>query len=344
MTDQPDHMTAWIRFDEWIKKAIELRGSDILIVPRYKPQVRVNGELQALDDLTITPEQTGWIRSSLFQQGYYAPPAGTLQVSRNIGENKLADITCATAGGVASITIKLHASSMPALDDANYPAAAAMKKLLEQPNGLVIVAGPHGSGKTTTLYAMVNWINETRHVHICSVEKPRHYLFPAAKAVVQQREVGLDGNSQTELIQAAMQQDCDVIMVGDVENFDTLAACMHTAETGHLVIVQVHANSVQEAVQRLVEAAPAGLESLSKRQLHATLRGVVVQRLARKKDGRTRIALCEVIGEGARKFIDGGTPDAGFYSARAQDEIKRLEGAGEISKEEAERLSREVGA
>lgn len=338
-----DHMTAWMRFDDWINKALELRGSDILIVPRYRPQVRVNGELRDIDSFEITPDQTNWIRNSLFPHGYYqAPGGGSLEVARHIGEDKLAHISCASAGGAYSICVRIHGSQIASLDA--YDAAAALRKVVDHPNGIVVVAGPHGSGKTTTLYAMVNHINLTRPVHICTAEKPRHYVFPRARALVQQREVGLDGNSHAELIQAAMQQDCDVVMVGDVEDFDTLAACLHTAETGHLVVFQFHANSAEEAVQRLLEAAPPGMEAFSRRRLHATLRGVVMQRLIAKKDGRTRVAVCEVIGEGARKLIDGAKPDAGFYLTRAHDEIGKLVTKGEVTNEEAERLRREFGA
>lgn len=338
-----DHMTPWVRLDDWIRKALSLRGTDILIVPRYKPQVRVQGELCDLDDFEITPEQTNWIRNSLFQHGYYqAPGGGSLEVARHIGDDKLAHISCASAGGAYSICVRIHGSQIVSLDV--YDAAAALRKVVEVPNGIVVVAGPHGSGKTTTLYAMVNHINLTRALHICTAEKPRHYVFPRAKALVQQREVGLDGHSHAELIQAAMQQDCNVVMVGDVEDFDTLAACLHTAETGHLVIFQFHSNSAEEAVQRLLEAAPPGMEAFNRRRLHATLRGVVMQRLITKKDGRTRVAVCEVIGEGARKFIDGGKPDAGFYLTRAHDEIAKLLDKGEVTPEEADRLRREFGA
>ncbi|MBX3460105.1 MAG: Flp pilus assembly complex ATPase component TadA [Planctomycetes bacterium] len=337
------HMTAWERFDDWINKALEMSATDIHIVPGYHPKVRVRGELRDLDDLLITPAQTSWIRTSLFQQGYYAPPSsGALQRSLPVGERKLADVTCASAGGEFSVAIRLHAGEVPGLDEAGYP--PTIKKLLEAPNGLVLIAGPHGSGKTTTLYAATNWINQQRAVHICTAEKPRHYLFPRGKAIVQQREVGLDGASHTELVHTAMQQDCDVVMVGEIESFDTLAAVLHTAETGHLVLVQVHADSVEDAVQRLLEAAPPGMEEMNRRRLHATLRGVVMQRLITKKDGRTRVAVCEVIGEGARKFIDAGKPDAGFYLTRAHDEIAKLLDKGEVTPEAADRLRREFGA
>jgi Tfp pilus assembly pilus retraction ATPase PilT len=162
--------------------------------------------------------------------------------------------------------------------------------------------------------------------------------------MIQQREVGLDGPTPAALIEAAMHQDLDVLMIGDIEDFETLALVLRAAETGHLVLVQVHARDAAEAVQRFIEAAPESMQGQVRRQLSECLRGVVVQRLARKVDGKTRVAVCDVLGEGARKFVDGGKPDPGFFLARVQDEIRKLESAGEIDKAEAERLQREVGS
>jgi Tfp pilus assembly ATPase PilU len=146
------------------------------------------------------------------------------------------------------------------------------------------------------------------------------------------------------LIAAAMQQDLDVLMVGEIEDFDTLAGCLHAAETGHLVLVQVHAADARDAVMRVIDAAPESMQVSVRRRLSECLRGVVFQRLARKADGKGRVAVCSVLGEGARKFVDGGTPDKGFYLVRAEDELRKLEDKLVIKTEEADKLRREFGA
>ncbi|MCA8913716.1 MAG: Flp pilus assembly complex ATPase component TadA, partial [Planctomycetes bacterium] len=208
---------------------------------------------------------------------------------------------------------------------------------------IVLVGGPHGSGKTTTLYSMADWINENRPVHLCTIEKPRHYVFQKRQAIVQQREVGLDGPSAAALVEVSMQQDPDVLMVGDIEDFETLAGVLHAAETGHLVLVQVHAKDAVDAVQRIVEAAPESMHAQIRRQLSECLRGITIQRLVKCADGRTRKAVYEVMNESARKLATGATPDAGFYLARAADQVKALEEAGKVAKEEADRMRREFG-
>lgn len=339
-----DHTEAWMKWDGWLKKCIELRASDLHLVPGYKPMARVNGELQPIDDLVLDRSQTRWVAICLFDNGadYQLQGQGYMHQSRTLNDTVIADIVAASSGGNKSITVRFHGGSIPTLEEGNIP--AAVTALLKAPNGLILVAGPHGSGKTTTLYALTEWINQNRGVHICTVEKPRHYLLKPAKALVQQREIGLDGPTAGTLIAAAMQQDLDVLMVGEIEDFDTLVGCVGAAETGHLVLVQVHANDAREAVTRIIDAAPDSMQAGIKKRLSECLRGVLVQRLARKTDGKGRVAVCNILGEGARKFIEGGTPDKGFYMARAEDELRKLEDKLAIKTEEADRLRREFGA
>jgi len=339
-----DHTEAWMKWDGWLKKCVELRASDLHLVAGYKPMARVNGELQALDDMVLERSQTRWVVICLFDNGadYNLQGQGYLHQTRTLEGGKIAEITAASAGGSKSLAVRFHGGAIPSIEEANLP--ASVTTLLKASNGLVLVAGPHGSGKTTSLYSMLNWINQNRNVHICTVEKPRHYLLQPAKALVQQREVGLDGMSAAGLIAAAMRQDLDVLMVGEIEDFDTLAGCIEAAETGHLVFVQVHAKDAREAVNRVIEAAPESMHGSIRRRLAECLRGVSVQRLAPRADGKGRIAIYEMLAEGARKFIDGGTPDKGFYLSRAEDQIREHEAKGTIKREAGEMLRREFGA
>ncbi|MBK9974936.1 MAG: Flp pilus assembly complex ATPase component TadA [Planctomycetes bacterium] len=339
-----DHTLAWMRFDDWLKKCVEMRASDLHLIPGYKPTARVNGQLTPIDDLVLDRSQTRWVVICLFDNNaeYQLAGSGYMHLSRKLDGSTIADITAASAGGDKSIAIRFHGGKIPSLDEAHLP--PAVTTLLKAPSGLVVVAGPHGSGKTTTLYAMLDWINQNRSVHICTVEKPRHYLMQPAKALVQQREVGLDGQNAGALVAAAMHQDLDVLMVGEIEDFETLIGCMDAAETGHLVFVQMHAKDPGNAVSRLIDAAPESMQPAIRRRLSECLRGVSVQRLARRADGKGRVAIYEILAEGARKFIDGATPDKGFYLARAEDQIRAHESAGTIKKEEADTMRREFGA
>ncbi len=344
MSERPDHTQAWMRFDGWIKRALELGASDIHLVAGHKPQVRISGKLSELDDFLLDRTQTRWVGICLGGNDvdYRLNAEGYMHLTRDVNDEKYAAITLAMASGAVSVSIRLHGGRIPTLAQSNVP--EAVTRLLSAPNGLVLVAGPHASGKTTTLYSMTQWVNENRALHICTVEKPRHYIFKPAKSIIQQREVGRDCPTAARAIDAAMHQDLDVLVVGEISDFETLAACLQAAETGHLVLVQLHANDAREAVMRLVEAAPESMHPQIKRQVANTLRGVIVQRLATLMDGKTRMAVCDVMGEGARKLLDNQRVDAGAWLVRVQDEIAKLESGRKISADEAARLLREVGA
>lgn len=342
MSDHPDHTLAWMKLDEWIKRALELRATDLFLLPGHKPTVRVNGQLTVLEDIVLDRSQTRWVGVCSADREIDYMQQGFVSVLRPIDDKRYAEMVFARTGGNVSVNIKFRGGELPTLEESNVP--QTVTRLLNAQNGLIIMAGPHASGKTTTLYMLVQWLNENRAMHICTVEKPRHYLLKPAKSLVQQREVGRDCPTAAAGIDAAMHQDLDAIMVSEVEDFDTLAGVLHAAETGHLVLIQMHANDAREAVERLVNAAPEGMQAQVKRQLSQNLRGVIVQRLAMFSDGKTRKAVCDVLGEGARKLVNGDRLDAGAHLTRVQDEIAKLEAARKITAEEAARLLREVGA
>jgi twitching motility protein PilT len=337
-----EHTEAWEKFDGWIKQGIEQSASDLHLVPGYKPSLRVDGKLEPVDEMLLTSEQTHWVGVCLFGNsvGYDLAAGGGKHLSRTYGD-KIVDITVASASGSKTVCARIHGGEIPSFERVNLPERT--KELLYAPNGVILVAGPHGSGKTTTLYSMVDWINANRPVHLCTVENPRHFVLKHRQAIVQQREVGLDGPSAAALIEVTMKQDPDVMMVGEIEDFETLAGVLHAAETGHLMLVQVHAHDAAEAVQRIVDAAPESMHDQVRRQLGECLRGISVQRLARRAGGNGRVAVYEVMNESARKLAKGAAPDAGFYLARAADQIKEYEEAGTINKEEAERMRRDFG-
>lgn len=342
MSDQPDHTLAWIKLDEWIKRALEMRASDLFLLPGHKPTVRVNGQLSVLEDIVLDRSQTRWVGVCAADREIDYMQQGFVSVLRPIDDKRYAEMVFARTGGNISVNLKFRGGDLPSLDESNVP--QTVTRLLSAPNGLIVMAGPHGSGKTTTLYMLVQWLNENRAMHICTVERPRHYLLKPAKSLIQQREVGRDCPSAASGIDAAMHQDLDAIVVTEVEDFDTLAGVLHAAETGHLVLIQMHAHDAREAVERLINAAPEGMQGQVKLQLSRVLRGVIVQRLAMFSDGKTRKAVCDVLGEGTRKLANGDRLDAGAWLTRVQDEIAKLEAARKISAEEAARLLREVGA
>jgi len=321
-----------------MKRLVEAKGSDLHLVPGYKPRGRVNGELIEWDDLVLTPEQTHWVGTGLFERDtrYGGPQRRTLE----LGGGKLGDARNSSVGGKTVITVRVHGGPIPNLTQIEAP--EPVTQILSASHGIFIVAGPHGSGKTTTLYALTDWINRNRNVHICTVESPRWHLFEPAKALVQQHEVGIDGESVSSIVRDVLLKAPEVLMIGEVEDIDTLATCVRAAETGHLVILHLNARDPADAVQRLISCAPEDMQPEIRERLKDLLRGVMVQRLAvNTKGGRTPVY--ELVGEGAKRLVDGRTLERGSYLARAADRLEALKADGTLSADEAERLAQEFG-
>jgi twitching motility protein PilT len=169
-----------------------------------------------------------------------------------------------------------------------------IKELLYRPRGLFLVTGPTGSGKSTTLASMVNYINENRDGHIITIEDPIEYYHPHKRCVVTQREIGQDVPSFSEAIRRALRQDPDVILVGELRDLETIEAAISAAETGHLVFGTLHTNSAAKTVDRIVDAFPANMKEMIRTQLSTSIIGVISQSLC-KKNGGGRIAAYEIM-------------------------------------------------
>ena len=169
------------------------------------------------------------------------------------------------------------------------------KFLADRPRGLVLVTGPTGSGKSTTLAAMVDHINETRPVHIMTMEDPIEFMHRNKKAFVNQREVGEDTHSFTSALKRVLRQDPDVILVGEMRDLETISAAITAAETGHLVLATLHTTGGPETVDRIIDVFPPHQQQQVRMQLSTTLEGVLSQTLLRSTDGRSRVMAMEIM-------------------------------------------------
>lgn len=195
--------------------------------------------------------------------------------------------------GKIAATIRLLNSSIPTLEELGLP--KTLRELAEQPRGLILVTGPTGSGKSTTLAAMVNHINLTRSDHIVTIEDPIEYVFEGKKSVIHQREVGIDTQSFAAALRSVLREDPDVILVGEMRDYETISAAVTAAETGHLVISTLHTTGAAQTIDRIIDACPPEAQNQIRTQLAGMLKGVVTQSLIPTVDGRGRVPATEIL-------------------------------------------------
>lgn len=195
--------------------------------------------------------------------------------------------------GSVSIAARVVGAVVPQLENLGLPPILA--KLTEKQNGLVLVTGPTGSGKTTTLAALINHINRTARRHIITLEDPIEYLHHHDQSIINQRQVGYDTNGFAPALRAALRQDPDVILVGEMRDLETISTAITAAETGHLVFATLHTSDAVQTIDRVIDVFPTGQQRQIRIQLASVLQGVVSQRLIRKKDNQGRVAALEIL-------------------------------------------------
>lgn len=270
-------------------------ASDLHLVSGNPPLVRINGALEPvkkasklttaeLDEMifkALTDDQSDRFKKDKELDFAYAPPHGT-RFRVNLHYEK-------GAPGLAARTIS---PKIPTMEELTMPKIAF--GFTEAPHGLVLVTGPTGSGKSTTLASMIQRINETRNENIITLEDPIEYVFLPAKSVIRQRELGSDMLSFAEGLKHVLRQDPDVIMVGEMRDLETVAATLTAAETGHLVFATLHTYSAAQTIERIVDIFPPHQQTQIKMQLANVLRAIISQQLLPKKNGG-RVAAREIL-------------------------------------------------
>ncbi len=283
-----------------LQRAAAQSGSDLHLTAGTPPRIRVQGELRALDDLgPLSPGDVERLVYSGLTQAQrhafetapdldYALPgsaqaAGGPRVRANIYRQR---------GCVAGV-YRLIPDRIP--DFATLGLPPAVVDLSDRPHGLVLVTGPTGSGKTTTLAAMIDRINRARPGHILTIEDPIEYIHPHRRSVVTQREVHADTASFASALRAALREDPDVVLIGEMRDLETAEAALRIAETGHLTLATLHTGSAVQAVSRIVDLYPAHRQGVVRTQLCQVLEGVVCQRLVPAASGAGRLCAAEVL-------------------------------------------------
>ena len=195
--------------------------------------------------------------------------------------------------GKISATLRLLNDEIPTMEQLGLP--PVLKKLADEPRGLILVTGPTGSGKSTTLASMIDYINQNRSDHILTIEDPIEYVYKSKKALIHQREVGSDVTSFAAALRSALREDPDVILVGEMRDYETISAAVTAAETGHLVMSTLHTIGAAQTIDRIIDVCPPGAQSQIRGQLSTVLRGVITQQLLPLATGRGRCAATEIL-------------------------------------------------
>jgi len=195
--------------------------------------------------------------------------------------------------GRKAATIRLLNDYIPSLSQLGLP--TILEELICEPRGLILVTGPTGSGKSTTLAAMIDKINEERAEHILTIEDPVEYIYEKKKALIHQREVGRDVKSFAQALRSGLREDPDVILVGEMRDYETIQAALTAAETGHLVLSTLHTSGAAQTIDRMVDAAPPEIQSQMRTQIAGVLKGIITQCLIKRAAGNGRIVATEIL-------------------------------------------------
>ena len=279
-----------------LERMVERRASDLHVTSGSEPAVRVNGKLERLEDFgRLTPEDTQRVLYRILstEQQKHLESKRQLDLSYSLPGVARFRANVYFQRESLGAAFRLIPSELKTLEELGMP--LALRDLAEKPRGLVLVTGPTGSGKSTTLAAMIDMINRSRSDHIMTIEDPIEFLHRHKRCIVNQREIGPDATSFAEALKGALRQDPDVILLGEMRDLETIATALTAAETGHLVFATLHTQDAPSTVDRLIDVFPAAQQEQVRVQIAGTLQGVVTQTLIPRADGTGRIPAVEVL-------------------------------------------------
>lgn len=314
--------------NELLIKTIEMNASDLHLTVGLPPTVRSNGKLIQLGVDRLLPNDMEefsreilcekydeYLKVGEFDTSYSVQGVGRFRV--NIFKQRNSD----------AIAIRVIALKIPTLDELGHP--AVLKQIAERKRGLVLVTGPTGSGKSTTLAAMINEINRTREAHIITLEDPIEYLHKHDKCIVNQREIGKDSKSYQNALRAILREDPDVILVGEMRDLETISIAITAAETGHLVLSTLHTIGAPKTIDRIIDVFPPHQQQQIKIQLASVLQAVISQQLLPNIYGDGRVAALEImvitpgiqnlIREGKTQQIESAVQTGSKYGMKTMD-------------------------
>lgn len=281
--------------DDLLRLVVEWKGSDLHMTVGVPPVIRVDGHLQPTPYEKVTAQDSQRMCYDILTDEQIQRFESTLELDFSYQVPRVARfrVNIFKERGNLAAALRIIPAKIPTLDDLNLP--NALKEIANKPRGLILVCGPTGSGKSTTLAAMINSINTERSEHILTIEDPIEFVHPHKYSVVAQRELGMDTKSFAAALKSALREDPDVILVGEMRDHETMALAVTAAETGHLVFATLHTNSASQTVDRIVDVFPPGQQEQIRIQLSNNLEGVIVQQLLRRANQPGRVCALEIM-------------------------------------------------
>jgi len=334
-----------------LEEMLQKDASDLHITAAEKPKLRVDGDIvdSSVPDV-LTPKDTLQLAYSVLTENQKKRFETDDELDFSFGIQNLARFrgNVFKQRGCVAMVIRMIPFNVRTFQELGLPAVIA--KLSERPRGLILVTGPTGSGKSTTLAAIIDKINKERKGHIITVEDPIEFIHRHQACIVNQREIGTDTKTFANALKYALREDPDVILVGEMRDLETVAAALTIAETGHLVLATLHTNSAAESINRIIDVFPSNQQSQVRAQLAFVLEGVVTQTLLPKAKGRGRCMAAEImVATPAIRALIRDDKIHQIYSAMQSgkkfgmqtmnDALYQLYTSREVSQEECERVS-----
>ncbi|HEU4339681.1 MAG TPA: type IV pilus twitching motility protein PilT [Planctomycetota bacterium] len=316
---------------EFLRRAIGAGASDVILSAGAAPALRIQGEIALQDRAPLTASEVRKLVYGILRDDQIARLEAELELDFSFtldGRERFRGNAFYQRQTVGAV-LRLIPDNIPDIEALNLP--PVIEEFATATQGLVLVTGPAGHGKSTTQAAMIHRINKTRRAHIITVEDPVEFVHPNLHSVIEQREVGLDTKSFSEALRHVLREAPDVILVGEMRDAESIACALTAAETGHLVIATLHTNDSVQAVDRIVDPFPASQQGQVRSQLSMALLGVVSQRLIPRSDGRGRVPAVEILRNStgvAHLIRDGKSPQIyAIMETHAREGMRTMDAA-----------------
>ncbi len=281
--------------DRYLTTCVDRGGSDLHLQTGARPALRILGDVVFLEEDVLGHQTTEALCKEVLDESHFNTlfKTGSVDFAYEVKDLARFRANFLLQHYGYGIVMRVIPSRIPTLEELNLP--KALYEICDYNKGLVIVTGPTGSGKSTTLAAMVNHINQNRAMHIITIEDPIEFTHPSIQSMIQQRQVGVQARTFAQALRAALRESPDIVLVGEMRDLETISQAISAAETGHLVFGTLHTNSAAKTIDRVIDVFPADAQDSIRSMLSGTLRAVVAQQLLKTADGEGRVAVQEIM-------------------------------------------------